>query len=61
MVGRAPGEEEGVRRYRMWHKLVLVANDYGIENDLESRIYFVVGERQEAIGTHGRVCILHVF
>ncbi len=49
MVGREHGEEEGVRRYRMRQKLVLLGNDYWIENDLGSRVYFVVGERQKAI------------
>jgi uncharacterized protein YxjI len=43
MVWREPGGEEGVRRYRMRQKLVLSGDDYWIENDQGSRVYFVDG------------------
>jgi uncharacterized protein YxjI len=43
MVWRELGGEEGVRRYRMRQKLVLSGDDYWIENDQGSRVYFVDG------------------
>jgi len=51
MVQRRHGEGEGSHRYRMRQKLVSFGDEYWVENDLGSRVFFIDGKAFHA-GRH---------